>query len=124
MLESYGVVIHWLTISGMNLSIFLSIYFNTYQRFGIICYFFEQTKSKFAHICWYQHGSQTLLQECAHDNGLFLTDECDDVPLESIYSHCNIFKLSPTDDQACIAPTNGNIFFTGYVCGQICIVIF
>ncbi|KAK7693946.1 hypothetical protein QCA50_003520 [Cerrena zonata] len=81
--------------------------------FGYICYFFEKKRSKLAHICWYQHGSQTLLQECAHPNSLFLTDECDDIPLESIYSHCNLFKLDPSDDQANFAQTDTNSFFTG-----------
>lgn len=83
-------------------------------RFGLICYFLEEKGQKFAHICWYQHGSQTLLQECAHPNSLFITDECDDIPLESIYSQCNLYKLDPSDDQANFASTDTNAFFTGY----------
>ncbi|CAL1705539.1 unnamed protein product [Somion occarium] len=82
--------------------------------FAVICYFFQRGKKQYAHCQWYQHGSQTLLQETAHPNGLFLIDECDNIELDAIYSKCNVLQLGATDDQSGFIPSdNDNNFFSG-----------
>ncbi|OSD08481.1 S-adenosyl-L-methionine-dependent methyltransferase [Trametes coccinea BRFM310] len=84
-----------------------------------ICFMFEE-RDKFGvchkrfHARWLQHGSQTLLQEAAHSRCLFWLNSCDDLPLESIYSHCNVHpwicgEPAPLDDE----PGDPNQFFIG-----------
>jgi len=78
---------------------------------------FEETdRKKLFHAQWYQHGSQTVLQEAAHPNVLFSMLECNDLPLESVIMKCNI--TSPQhDDDALLPdyhPRNENNFFCGY----------
>ncbi|KAI0822767.1 S-adenosyl-L-methionine-dependent methyltransferase [Trametes gibbosa] len=65
-----------------------------------ILYMFERVdklgrRSKHFHAQWLQHGSQTLLQEAAHPRGLFWLNECDDLPLECIFSKCNLHSWAP-----------------------------
>ncbi|KAI0636601.1 S-adenosyl-L-methionine-dependent methyltransferase [Trametes polyzona] len=86
-----------------------------------ISYMFEKIDrkgrpSKWFHAQWLQHGSQTLLQEAAHPRGLFWLNECDDLPMECIYSHCNVSQVwrpgdpAPAESQ----PTVGeNCFYVG-----------
>ena len=68
------------------------------------------------HVQWYQHGSQILLQETAHSQGLFLINECDNLSIDCIYQKCNLRVLEPSDEE----PLPGldfenNDFFTGFV---------
>ncbi|CDO73636.1 hypothetical protein BN946_scf185014.g106 [Trametes cinnabarina] len=84
-----------------------------------ISYMFEvqgasHGRRKMFHARWLQHGSQTLLQEAAHSRGLFWLNACDDVPLECIFSHCNVCpwrsgEPAPLDDEA----GDPNHFFIG-----------
>ncbi|PSR77616.1 hypothetical protein PHLCEN_2v7806 [Hermanssonia centrifuga] len=82
--------------------------------FGHICYMYEKDAKKFMHLQWYQHGSKILLQETAHPQALFLTDECDDVLIESIYQKANLRVLGSTEEEPPVAPdTEENSFYTG-----------
>ena len=74
----------------------------------------QKSWKKFFHAQWLQHGSQTILQESSHSRALFWLNECEDLPLECIYSHCNlqpwpINETEPLDDQ----DGSVNLFFTG-----------
>ncbi|KLO20160.1 S-adenosyl-L-methionine-dependent methyltransferase [Schizopora paradoxa] len=44
---------------------------------------------------WFEHGSQTVLEELAHPQELFLTNLCDDIKLSAILSHCICRRLPP-----------------------------
>ncbi|KAI8989795.1 S-adenosyl-L-methionine-dependent methyltransferase [Trametes punicea] len=87
--------------------------------FCSISYMFEQrdkdgTMRKMFHARWLQHGSQTLLQEAAHARGLFWLNACDHLPLECIYSRCNVVDWPcgepvPLED----LPGEPNRFFVG-----------
>ncbi|KAI0373036.1 S-adenosyl-L-methionine-dependent methyltransferase [Pilatotrama ljubarskyi] len=73
-----------------------------------IAYMFEKRDSsgrrrKYFHARWLQHGSQTLLQEAAHPRMLMWLNECEDQPIECIYSLCNLEEWpvgapSPSED--------------------------
>lgn len=67
---------------------------------------------KFFHARWLQHGSQTILQETAHSNSLFWLNECDNVPMECIFAHCDLRKLGLGDDEPPDDGENDNVFFT------------
>ena len=56
-------------------------------------------RSKMFHAQWYMHGAQIMLQEAAHPQGLFLVDECDDMPLDTIYQRANIRVLATTEHE-------------------------
>ncbi|KAI1794705.1 S-adenosyl-L-methionine-dependent methyltransferase [Ganoderma leucocontextum] len=89
----------------------------TQKWFCKINYFYEESgpqRQKFFHAQWLQHGSQTFLQEAAHSRALFWLNECDDLPVECVYSHCNLQpwplgEVEPLEDIA--EPENH--FFTG-----------
>jgi hypothetical protein len=87
-----------------------------YCRFAKICYFFEDkvTGDKMFHAQWYEHGSQTILQEVAHLCSLYLIDECDSHPLDSIIQKVNVRVLDPTEDEP--MEVQHDQFFTGYFC--------
>lgn len=69
---------------------------------------------KYFHGQWLQHGSQMLLQETAHSKGLFYLNECDDLPLECIFSRCNLKVLKPNEDEPLDESAgDGNNFHTG-----------
>lgn len=57
----------------------------------------RKTWKKFIHAQWLQHGSQMLLQEAAHPDVLFYLKECDNLPVECIYQHCNLHVLGTSD---------------------------
>ena len=82
-------------------------------------YFYEKPGSKqhkkLFHAQWLQHGPQTFLQEAAHSRALFWLNECDDLPVECIYSHCNL-QPWPLGEAEPLEDTAGpeNHFFTGY----------
>ncbi|KAG8935978.1 hypothetical protein FRC02_005174 [Tulasnella sp. 418] len=48
----------------------------------------QHGRKKF-HARWLVHGSKTVLKEMAHTQELFLTNECDDLYISSIVTHCN-----------------------------------
>ncbi len=88
--------------------------------FGHICYMYEKDTKKFMHLQWYQHGSKILLQETAHPQALFLTDECDDVLIESIYQKANLRVLGSTEEEPPVAPdTEENSFYTGFAMNSV-----
>ncbi|EEB91983.1 hypothetical protein MPER_09571, partial [Moniliophthora perniciosa FA553] len=69
-----------------------------------IAFFFDHPKKidpstkkpvKMFHGQWFQHGSRTILQEVAHTRSLYLTDQCDDNPVASIFRRCSIRYLPP-----------------------------
>ncbi|KAI0929230.1 hypothetical protein AcW1_006224 [Taiwanofungus camphoratus] len=96
-----------------------------------ICYMFEveevikskygraTVNRKYFHGQWLQHGSQMLLQETAHSKGLFYLNECDDLPLECIFSRCNLKVLKPNEDEPLDESAgDGNNFHTGLTWDQ------
>jgi hypothetical protein len=82
------------------------------DRFAKICYMFDRSKKvkvsgkwrthyeKYFHAQWYQPGSKLLLQETAHPRSLFPIDECDDIPLDSVYTKCSILGHGAEPDTA------------------------
>ena len=93
-----------------------------FGRFCKICFLYEKVscgphkgRTKFFHAQWLQHGSQTLLQESSHSRALFWLNECEDLPLECIYSHCNLVPW-PSKEVEPLEDIGGqeNLFFTGY----------
>jgi len=52
---------------------------------------------KYFHAIWLQHGSQMILQETAHSNGLYFLNECDDLPIECIFRLCDFKVLVPNE---------------------------
>lgn len=73
----------------------LTSFLNLFQRFGEICYFYddEQMGPSF-HIRWFTHGSQTILRDTAHPLVLFpMQRSCDNLLLTSIYQKCHIQHL-------------------------------
>lgn len=91
-------------------------------RFCEIAYMFEREEQikhknglktvlrKYFHARWLQHGSQMLLQETAHPNGLFFLNECDDLPIECIYKRCGLHILQPGEPEPMDEP--GDNFFS------------
>ncbi|XP_076670133.1 DNA methyltransferase 1a [Andrena cerasifolii] len=71
------------------------------------------------HANWFYRGSDTILGETSDPIELFLSDECDDVPLQSVRSKCTvIFKKVPEDwaqlgntNEDQIKDTDGKTFF-------------
>ncbi|KAJ3542763.1 hypothetical protein NM688_g5941 [Phlebia brevispora] len=90
--------------------------------FAKICYFFEEEDgTKMVHVQWFQHGAQILLQELAHPHGLFLINECQDLPLDVIYQKANVTEIHAVDEEP--AETSEalgyfNNFFTGVYWNQ------
>ncbi len=64
------------------------------------------------HAQWFQHGAQIILQELAHPQGLFLIDECEDQPVDSIYQKANVQVLQSTEEELANTPAYCNNFFT------------
>ena len=89
-------------------------------RFCKINYFYEKPSpkqhEKLFHAQWLQQGPQTFLQEAAHSRALFWLHECDDLPVECIYSHCNL-QPWPLGEAEPLEDIDGpeNHFFTGYI---------
>ncbi|KAK6978320.1 S-adenosyl-L-methionine-dependent methyltransferase [Favolaschia claudopus] len=54
---------------------------------------------KMSHVQWFIHGSR-VLGELGHPNELFLIDECDDIPVNSIIQKCSLYKLALGEDSA------------------------
>ncbi|KAJ7134729.1 S-adenosyl-L-methionine-dependent methyltransferase [Mycena epipterygia] len=59
--------------------------------------------TKKLHGVWFAHGSETILQQVAHSQELFLLEECDDINVSSIFRKCDVRKLwleevEPPDD--------------------------
>lgn len=121
-----GVSTGWLTPNGKPLiscSQFQS--HRMINRFCQIAYMFERQETlkckygskpvtrKYFHARWLQHGSQMLLQETAHPNGLFYLNECDDLPVECIYRRCNLRVLGPDEPEPIEEPSD--LFFARYV---------
>ncbi|KAJ1554510.1 hypothetical protein HK096_003215 [Nowakowskiella sp. JEL0078] len=68
-----------------------------------VCYFFMETTKcgnklkgkKMVHARWLSHGKESILEEVAGYNELFLTDDCMDLPLKSIVGKCDLSWLEP-----------------------------
>ncbi|KAJ6502172.1 S-adenosyl-L-methionine-dependent methyltransferase [Mycena sanguinolenta] len=45
---------------------------------------------KMLHGQWFVHGSRTILQETPHSQELFLLNECDGIPVASIFQKCTV----------------------------------
>lgn len=74
---------------------------------------FESHGKKKFHAQWFQHGSQIMLQEIAHPQGLFLIEECDDLYLTCISQKCNLQTLGPDEDEPYAESVqDDNNFFT------------
>ncbi|KAJ3126613.1 hypothetical protein HK098_007368 [Nowakowskiella sp. JEL0407] len=68
-----------------------------------ICYFFEEVKKtvdgegtkskKYVHARWLCHGKESILEEVASYNELFLTDDCMDLPIKAIVKKCDVVNL-------------------------------
>ena len=77
--------------------IFLAMYSSrvVFSRFGKII--FIDSYAKVAHLQYYQHSSQTMLQEIADPQELFLTETCGAIQMNSILSkivvHSRIFRV-------------------------------
>jgi DNA (cytosine-5)-methyltransferase 1 len=78
---------------------------------------YEESNRKYFHGQWLQHGSQTVLQEAAHPSILFSMLECDDIPLESIVTRCNLIVPQNNDNTLLLDydPQHENNF----VCGSV-----
>lgn len=74
----------------------------------------NSSTDKYAHIQYYSHGAEIIFRETAHPYGLFLLDECHDVPLESIIQKVNIYELDPTQDEPLVTAKD-NIYLTRFV---------
>ncbi|KAK0233815.1 S-adenosyl-L-methionine-dependent methyltransferase [Armillaria fumosa] len=78
---------------------------------GIASYFwfarvlFIDFESETAHVLWYDHGSNTILEELAHPQELFLLDHCTSIPLVSICGTVKVHHspegLVPSSDFYC-----------------------
>lgn len=53
------------------------------------------SKKKF-HVRWFVHGSETLLEELAHGQELFLSvaDSCEDISMEKFVAKCKVARIS------------------------------
>lgn len=107
-------------VSGLPIALRLS---PNLSRFCKINYFFETQVSsgthkgqweKFFHTQWLVHGSKTLLQEASHPRALYWLKECEDLPLECIYTLCNLHSLPPSqvEPPEDVAGRDNN-YFTG-----------
>lgn len=56
--------------------------FKLFVRFGKIMYIIME--NQVAHVQWFNHGSQTIIQELAHPQELFLSNDCGQVNLHDI----------------------------------------
>lgn len=66
-----------------------------------------------AHVQYYSHGAQTILNETAHPYSLFLLDECMDIELDAIYQKVNVRRLQPGEDEPIVTKAD-NVYFSGY----------
>ncbi|KAK0208944.1 S-adenosyl-L-methionine-dependent methyltransferase [Desarmillaria ectypa] len=60
------------------------------QYFWFARVLFIDFESEIAHVLWYDHGSNTVLEELAHPQELFVLDQCTSIPLLSI---CGTIKV-------------------------------
>lgn len=104
--KHWYVTIYYIRYDIMSVTLF--------ARYARLNYFFEIGGQSQAHVQWYQHGSQILLQEVAHQNMLYLIDECDDINLGAIWQKVEVHTLAPTEDEPSHV-SDGEVFFTGYV---------
>ncbi|EJD02256.1 S-adenosyl-L-methionine-dependent methyltransferase, partial [Fomitiporia mediterranea MF3/22] len=83
--------------------------------FGIIMYFYEVAErkpgrsprsGKYFHIRWFEHGSRTILGETANPQALFLLDQCDDNPVETILQKISVRHLSVSDLEPLVISDN------------------
>ncbi|XP_054016177.1 DNA (cytosine-5)-methyltransferase 1-like isoform X1 [Hylaeus anthracinus] len=67
-----------------------------------------ETKSgmKQFHASWFHRGNDTILGETSDPVELFLSDDCDDVPIKSIRSKCTVVFKKVPDDWAVLGNTN------------------
>ncbi|KAF9013919.1 S-adenosyl-L-methionine-dependent methyltransferase [Cyathus striatus] len=86
--------------------------------FATICYFFENGKEKMCHVQWFIAGSKTVLQETAHSRSLFFTDDCDNIPIASIFRLCNLRMLRDDEEEP---PDDKDPTGSDFHCGLMCI---
>lgn len=61
------------------------------RRFGKVLSI-RRNSSK-AHVQWFYHGCKTVLEELAHPQELFLSDECQSIDLKQILTSCEVRKV-------------------------------
>ena len=70
----------------------------TADRFAILNAIFETASGELkGHVQWFEHGSKTFLQELAGPQELYLTEECDTIPVASFLDTVNLHV--PTTQQ-------------------------
>ena len=83
-------------------------------RFGRIMYAFynKKLKKQMLHVRFFCHGKDTILEETTSAKELFLTDECKDLPLDSVLSRCDL-KYLPVDstENEVVDSLSGNYSF-------------
>ena len=71
-----------------------------FSRFGKVV--FIDSYAKVAHLQYYQHSSQTMLQEISDPQELFLTETCGAIQLNSVLSkivvRSGIFRVQPSTE--------------------------
>lgn len=93
----------------MNIQVFSDTDWN---RFAQIL-FFDQRKKHF-HARWFVHGSETILQELAHGQELFLSvaDGCRDVSTDCLVCKCNVVRISLTEHASQKWPSEDTYFYS------------
>ncbi|KDQ16326.1 hypothetical protein BOTBODRAFT_259969 [Botryobasidium botryosum FD-172 SS1] len=87
--------------------------------FAIITELFEtDVRDRFGDSCWFHAqwllpGSQTILQEAASPDELFLTTDCDDCALTCLVGSCSLRWLQPQDPEP--RSVGGNNFFCRFL---------
>ncbi|KAJ7459958.1 S-adenosyl-L-methionine-dependent methyltransferase [Mycena latifolia] len=66
--------------------------------------------TKKLHGVWFAHESQTILQEVAGSQELFVLEECDDINVSSIFRKCDVRQLRPEEEP----PNDGDENATSY----------
>ncbi|SJL06388.1 uncharacterized protein ARMOST_09724 [Armillaria ostoyae] len=67
------------------------------QYFWFARVLFIDFESEMAHVLWYDHGSNSILEELAHPQELFVLDHCTSIPLVSI---CGTVKVHHSPEGA------------------------
>lgn len=75
--------------------------FSLYARYAKIIYIDSQLKT--LHVQWFEHSSQTILEDLGDPQELFLTDNCNDLPNRLVCGKVVANRLRPGDDTSKIA---------------------
>ncbi|KIL00792.1 hypothetical protein PAXRUDRAFT_29521 [Paxillus rubicundulus Ve08.2h10] len=64
------------------------------------------------HVQWFQHSSRTFLERLGHPQELYLTEQCDTLPLNMIIGRVEVHYIKPTHSLAAVKPHD---FFYRYI---------